>query len=466
MGEIRSLSIKYINLLKENRYLSILILLTLSLFVFILLLNLGTQYCCDSNYYINAIPEYNRGGLYDKIGSSGYKSYLFPYIFSFFPFDMSLRIDMFGASVLVYSILSITFFIIIEANVLFLLWGKRHFLLFYFALFLNPLLMVYVSYPLQESFSILLFILFIPLIYINYINKNNYLLMLFLGLFFSSMYMARPSHLLLLIPVLVFALYTLYYSRKNKIILLSIFLLSSISLIIPQSAVMLKYFNTIKPYPQTAVLTQQFKYGNVYTKYGTNISGNKRINAAQPYWNPLACSTVASSNTRNKRIFECRTDNQPVVTNLSSLIENNSNSALVFKTILHIFSALNYDYLKPYVTTIHPAIFSWHQLLSMLIVFLGFYQIFKSYLRKEVSVFDIFLDFILVTTLAVCLFFAVETRFGLFATIVLSIKSMQLMLYNHPKDNEAIALTVGAFFFLASTSLLSAYVLLLSGALN
>jgi len=465
METMKSVFYKYSHRLKSNRAIYTLLLLLPSILIFIFLLKNGTQYCCDAVSYLHSIQGYQENGLFHHIGSYGYRSYLFPFLYSLFPLNMSHTIEVFNISILMYSLVSIALFLIIEYVVLYLFWGKRFFILFYTALFLNPLLMVYIAYPLQESFFVLLFLLFIPLIFSAYVKKNSYLLLMLLGLFFSTMYMARASHLLLLVPILVIGLYYIYKSKQRKSLLFLVFILSSISFIVPQSLLMLKSFNTLNPYPKTSVLDMQFKYGNVYSKYGTNLSENPKLSAAQPYWNPLACSTEKSKDTRNIRSFECSVQNESPVHDFTSLIQNNSFAQLFFKSSLHIFNALNYDYFKPYVTS-PPKLFSWHQILSMLLVFLGTYQIIKSYILRQANAFDVFLDLIIVVTLGVCLFFAIETRFGLLATIVFSIKSMQLLLYNRPRGSEMIALAIGSFFFLLSTSLLSVYILSLSGALN
>ena len=72
----------------------------------------------------------------------------------------------------------------------------------------------------------------------------------------------------------------------------------------------------------------------------------------------------------------------------------------------------------------------------------------------------------LFSILAIPFFFAIETRFGLLATMILSIKSLQLLVFERPQKNEAISLYFGAIFFAVLSSLLSYYILLLSGAIN
>ena len=139
---------------------------------------------------------------------------------------------------------------------------------------------------------------------------------------------------------------------------------------------------------------------------------------------------------------------------------------MFFTVMMHIFSGLNYDYLKPYVLKKDPKIFSWHQILSMLILFFGFYQIVKNYYKRETTPLDIYLDAILFTTLPILFFFAIETRFGLLATVVLSIKAVQLFTTQKPSNGEALALYFGATLFTILAALLSYYTLLLSGVLN
>jgi len=458
---------------QSNATLSCFFLLLPTILIFFFLLHHGYPFKFDADWNLQAMAGYQQNGIENQEKPYvGYRAYLFPYFYSLFPIDLSKSISFLGTILSTFSVLAVCVFLLVEFIVLKTLWKMPLFFVFYIAVFINPLVLAYVPYPLQENFLVLLFSLFIPMIYASYVKGSGILLMISLGVFFGAMYMTRASEVLLLFPVLMIACYFLYQKdigHKSLLfssLLFSSLLFSSLLIIAPQSIVMHKAFGTWNAYPKTSVLTSQFRWGDAYAKYGTNLSGSTIVEVGQPYWNPLSCTSVKPKNAWNERTFICSIHNSNQVKNLSASFEHNSLQELLFKSSVHLFNALNYDYLKVYTTNKSPNLFSWHQILSMCIVFLGFFWILRKYINRTASAFDIFLDGILIVTLGVCLFFGVETRFGLLATMVLSIKAVELTMYYRPHRGEAVAVMFGLLMFVCTTSLLSIYVLSLSGALS
>ena len=100
----------------------------------------------------------------------------------------------------------------------------------------------------------------------------------------------------------------------------------------------------------------------------------------------------------------------------------------------------------------------------MAIVFLGGYGAIRKLVRRTADARDWFLITLVGTTLAVTTIVAVETRFGVLATAALSLLAAELALNGKMDAREWVPLSFGLAFFLAVSSLLSVYVLALSGA--
>ncbi len=99
METLNSIYYKYFDNLKSNRIIFTLLLLLPSMLIFILLLKNGTQFCCDAQYYLNGIAGYKDNGFFYHDSYLGYRSYLFPYFYALFPFEMSHKIVIFNISI-------------------------------------------------------------------------------------------------------------------------------------------------------------------------------------------------------------------------------------------------------------------------------------------------------------------------------------------------------------------------------
>jgi len=439
-----------------NRYLICSLLCFLSLLI-IIFITRNYSFCCDANYYLDTIEKYKNEGFDTKSIYTGYRAYLFPYLFSLIPFNLSEQLNIAGHVINVYYCFTVGLFIIIEYLMLCLIWGNKHFIIIYLSIFINPLILVYVPYPIQESFIVLTIALFFPLLLTSFRSNSWYLFTPLLGSLLGVLYMARPSHVLFTLPAILVLYFPLRHCNlQKKTIITILFLLPIFIFIAPQSLKMWRLYKTIKPYPNAQVLSLQLDGGTIYTKYGTNLSGSEQVGLAMPYWNPLAC-TSHSENDRSMRDFSCKSEN--IKYNNSITTEN------LFKILIHTFNAVNYDVLQPYITTKSPRLFSLSQLLSMAIFFIGMYSTVRKWYFRNYDGLDLLWDGILFFTLAVTALIAVETRFGLLATTVLSIRSIELFTEKISKQ-ETFALVYSTILFLAATSLLSIYVLSYSGALS
>ena len=119
---------------------------------------------------------------------------------SLLPFDPSAI--AFG-DLRVYSIISITLFLLVEFGILLRLRGSALLWPVYLGLFVNPLVLVYVPYPLQESFLVLAFAALVPWLLALDHRSTSWRFPALLGFFFGAMYMARASHLVIALPVVI-----------------------------------------------------------------------------------------------------------------------------------------------------------------------------------------------------------------------------------------------------------------------
>jgi hypothetical protein len=423
--------------------------------VFGVLLLGGVPFCCDAEGYLKAIEAYREDGLFAMHAGLGYRAYLFPYLYSWIPLPAS---EIAFVDVRFYSLLSIGAFLLAELAALLRLRGMAHFWPVYVGFFVNPLLLVYVPYPLQESFLVLAFAGLLPwLLAIDY-RSGRWSFAALLGLFFGALYMTRASHLVLALPV---ALLLVGHLRAlpgtpARVRSVAAFGLLVASVVLPQSAAMLRHRDTLAPYPSTAALKLQLDAGRAYAKYATNVSGRRNIDPPMVYWNPLNCESEGPPSPRDERAFVCAAFPQKRREGLAPTI---------FTGLIHVYNGLNYDLLKPYNTDVDIALFSPSQLLSMAVVFLGGYGAIRKLFQRDADFVDWFLITVVGVTLAVTTITAVETRFGLLATASLSLLAAELVLNGRLEAREWIPVGFGLVFFLAATSLLSVYVLALSGAL-
>ena len=145
---------QYIKLILNNKF----ILLIPTIILFMLILKEGIPFCYDANYYLSAITGFQKNGLLYNDTYTGYRAYLFPYIYSLLPIDYAQMISINDVNYSSYTSVSISIFLLIEILYLQIMYKIKYFYVFYFALFLNLLVLVYVGYPPQESFVILLFV--------------------------------------------------------------------------------------------------------------------------------------------------------------------------------------------------------------------------------------------------------------------------------------------------------------------
>ena len=418
------------------------------------LIQSGMPFCCDAAGYLEAIEGHRSEGLYYAHRTLGYRAYFFPYLFSFFPLDLAA--PAFG-SVPRYALASSALLLISEFAVLLRLWRQPLFWPVYLAVFANPLVLVYVPYPMQESMIAIAFAALVPWLLVGDYRSNRWQFAGLLGLFFGVMYMIRPSHLTLAVPVVILLVGHLRAvpGIRARVLSLLAFAGFAVVVVVPQSLTVFHHRGVIVPYPKTNVLAAQIYDAPAYAKYATNVSGRRNIIPPMPYWSPLSCESRSIANPTRARVFAC---------SKYSDTRRDGVAAILFTGLIHIFSALNYDVLEPYISVIDLPLFSFSQLLSMSIVFLGGYAFIRRWAAGAADFNDWFLAGIVGVSLAVTTITAVETRFGLLATASLSLLAANMLFNGKIDAREWLPIGFGLCAFVGTASLLSVYALALTGA--
>jgi hypothetical protein len=429
------------------------LLLVPTLLIFVLLTWDGAPFCCDASAYMSMVDGHRAEGLFYHHTTLGYRAYLFPYFYSLIPFAGS---EVVFGDIRGYTVAAISVFLAVEFAVLMRTRESELFWPLYVGFFVNPLLLVYIPYPLAESFLLIAFNGLTSWLLVLDYRRGGWRFAAVLGLFAGVMYMTRPSNLVLAIPIglLLVGHLRARVTASERLGSAAAFSLLAALVIAPQSAAMLRYFDTPVPYPNSAALETQLVYGEAYAKYATNVSGRMNTEPPLAYWNPLNCESDSSSNARNGRLFACL---------VQSEARRDGPGAIAFTGLIHIYNALNYDVLKPYITQVSVPLFSIIQLLSMTVVFLGGYGALRKLALREAELRDWFLLGIAGVSLAVTTITAVETRFGVLATAVFSLFAAELLIRGRPAAREWLPLGFGLVLFLLTSSLLSVYVLALSG---
>jgi hypothetical protein len=279
------------------------------------------------------------------------------------------------------------------------------------------------------------------------------------GLFLGILYMARPSNGVLALPVLYLLAIHLRAlpNHQARIRVASLFAGITLAVVIPQSAISNRHNDSILPYSATRALSFQLASGEAYAKYATDLFSRADAGRPMPSWNPLNCDSPPQGKKRKQRSFLC---------SFSSENRREGLAATVFTGLIHVFNALNYDTLRPYMTSSRGSLFSVSQGLSMAVAFLGGFGALRKLALRGATPQDVFLILVAGTTLAVTTITAAETRFGLLATGALSWLAVDLILRGQLSRPEWIAVGFGAACFGIVSALLSVYVLTLAGAIS
>ncbi|MFC1549433.1 hypothetical protein ACFL4R_01005 [Nitrospirota bacterium] len=369
--------------------------------------------CCDIAEYFDYGSEIEANGLWGIC--HGFRTYMFPLYLSLLPFNLESRLAFLYSFVYIQSLL----FLVLSCTVLFQMRKSKYFFPFLVGICINPIVLIYIPLPLTES---LVCVVIITLLGIA-ANIDRIKPMVFLvaaGSVGGSFVAIRPASVSVSAGLLAFCLLYIWRRHMDKmralaaykplaswVMLLSLF----VSLAVPIS---IQYYLNYKNCNKTGLIIrdlgeEQLKWGIEYNKYGTVYQPLNDKFAGMRYE-----TGITPPDDKRYLLFYFR---HPV---------KGLKLALT-----HIYSALNYDFMDTYVHTKHKRIY-FYQILSSLTTILGFlgmgYCWTRNFRRREIPV-DLYTlaDFLILFSLPVLAVVAVETRYGLIPSMLLSVRAVGLL---------------------------------------
>jgi hypothetical protein len=357
---------------------------------------------CDTFYYYNVAAAFAETGLLFANPYDGYRSYFLPLVVAAVT-KLASALGFAGEPVVRYAYgISILFWLV---SVGLMVWLARRangktFVLITAATLLNPFLIVYVPFAMQEG---VLMALCLPLLFLWVAAKDwdagrraaLVLAMALLG------YMIRAALAWWLLPAVAYAGWLLWTRRRDArtwLPWMAACIIGAVAIIGPQVYISKQHSDSFNPYPSTGVLTQQIPLGITLLKFATvEDDGHWR---GLVYWSRYAAD---------------REDEKT----LDFYLRHPARGAFLMLT--HAYAGFHYDQLKPYWQLARARPFTIWLALSSAIVLLGVVRMTVMVAEREVDADRAFA----IATLALCaaslVFVAAESRFGILGFAMLSI---------------------------------------------
>ncbi len=268
---------------------------------------------------------------------------------------------------------------------------------------LNPLIVVYCSYILTDSLCTSLLLITLALIIKAARNQPYYIILAWACTAMAMMIRPAAIFILPLTGMITLLIFYQYKSMLGKLYILFFSILSFVVPLSPQLYINWTYFNAVSFLPLFDLGGAQVQWGILYLKYATDISG---LGSPQMFYPNMFL-----------------TDTQVPLT-FNWYFENSINAVktLFFKLI----GAFHFDYLRPYISDLHPKTYWITTMFSTGLFVLGLLGLwFKKSLQMPYIISVLFL----LGWAGIHLLSAVELRFTLSALAVLSLYAVYAGLY-------------------------------------
>ncbi len=392
---------------------------------------------CDTSYYYHVAEEFTRSGLLFTNPYDGYRSYFVPMFMS-----TVLRLTSgFDAGVVErYTYGVAMLFWLLSLGLL--AWLARRatggaFWATSAATLLNPFLLVYVPFALQEG---VLMVCCLPLMFLwlgakDWSPARRAALVVMMALL---AYAIRASLVWWLLPAVLYAGWLLcvrvgqWRLRVAPVVALAV---GAGVLIGPQIYISHHRSGSFNPYPSTGVLSQQVAWGIVMHKLATvEDEGHWR---GLVYWSPFAAEPEEDKTVRFYVAHPLRA---------------------AFLMLSHAYVGFHYDQLKPYWRLDDARPLTVWLVLSSAVVFLGVVRMSANLVAGKVDADGAFM----IATFALCalslLLLAAESRFGVIGFAMLSIQVSQ-WLASRPSRAEISVLAPALVLYVAVSFLYNAMLL-------
>jgi hypothetical protein len=385
---------------------------------------------CDTFYYYNAAAALADTGLLFSNPYDGYRSYFAPLVIAGvtklasapgFAEEPVVRYA-YGVSIL---------FWFVSLGLMLWLARRAHigtFVPVTIATLLNPFLIVYVPFALQEG---VLMLCCLPLLFVWVAAKDWHPARRAALVLATAVlaYVIRAALVWWLIPAAAYAAWLLWSRRADARAWLPWMagaLIGAVALIGPQVYVSKQRFNSFNPYPSTGVFSQQIPIGITLLKFATvEDEGHWR---GLIYWSPYA--TVPEEEKTFANFY----------------VRHPARGA--FLMLAHAHAGFHYDQLLPYWHLGRARPFTIWLALSSAIVFVGVVRMTATIGERALDPDRAFAIATLLLSAASLAFVATESRFGVIGFAMLSITVAE-WIGSRPTRREWLRLAPALLLYLA-----------------
>jgi len=358
---------------------------------------------CDTFYYYNAAAALADTGLLFSNPYDGYRSYFAPLVIAAVT-KLASALGFAGEPVVRYAYgVSIVFWLVSLGLMIWLARrsSARNFVLITGATLLNPFLIVYVPFALQEG---VLMICCLPLLFLWVAAKawpsaRRATLVLAMAVL---AYAIRAALLWWLFPAAAYAGWLLWGSRRDVrawLPWMATILVVAVVVIGPQIYISKQHSNSFNPYPSTTVFSQQIPIGITLLKFATvEDEGHWR---GLTYWSPYVAEPEEEKTFAN------------------FYVRHPARGAFLILT--HAYAGFHYDQVMPYWPLARARPFTIWLGLSAAIVFLGVVRMTAIVGERALDADRAFAIATLLLSVASLVFVAAESRFGIIGFAMLSI---------------------------------------------
>jgi hypothetical protein len=392
---------------------------------------------CDSSYYYIVAAEFARSGLLFTNPYDGYRSYFAPFFIAAIQW-LATGFDAGMVERYTYGV-TILFWVV---SVGLMAWLARrasavNFLTTTLPTLLNPFLLVYVPFALQEGVVIAccLPLLFIWLGAKDWARGRRAVLVVLMALL---AYTIRASLVWWLAPAMAYAAWTLWprlAQPRPSLLPVATIVIAAGLLVGPQTYISYHRSGSLNPYPSTALLSQQIAWGVTMYKLATvEDEGHWR---GLVYWSPFAAEPDEDKTFR-------------------FYLEHPMGGAFLMAS--HAYVGFHYDQIKPYWHLDRARPITIWLVLSSAVVFLGVVRMSAKLVTGKVDADGAFM----IATFALCaaslLLLAAESRFGVIGFAMLSIQVSQ-WLASRPSRADISVLAPAVVLYVAVSFLYNAMLL-------
>jgi hypothetical protein len=394
---------------------------------------------CDTAYYYTAAAEFAKSGLLFTNMFDGYRSYFAP-MFIATILKLTAMAGFEGSAVARYTYAVTSLFWLVSAGLIW--WLARRvsgptLLLTTAATLVNPFLLVYVPFALQEG---VLMMWCLPLLYIWVGAKDlqpaiRAALVLMMALL---AYIIRASLMWWFLPAIIYAAWLLWpqirYPRRWLPWMTAVVLAGGL-LIGPQVYISHQKSGSFNPYPTTALLSHQIAGGIGMLKYATVED--------EGHWRGLMHLSP----------FVAEPDDDKTA---GFYLDHPTRAAILM--LAHAYAGFHYDQIMPFWQLQRARPLTIWLVLSSAIFFLGVVRMTDIVLARKLNADGAFAIGTFALCMASLLFVVAESRFGIIGFAMLSIQVAE-WLASRPARAEWSLLAPGLLMYLALSFLFNTLLL-------